>query len=143
MRGVYLAGINRVKIRNGSNLGALGIGALGALSIGALGNFRAGNGTGRRSRLPTARFSRPRTPEPAAGPCPHLAAEKPAAAPPIFPTENARTAASPPDLAAGRIDQAASRRTARPSPPLDKAHQANDWRMTGRTTSRQLLRDGT
>jgi hypothetical protein len=37
MRGVNLAGVNQVKTRNGSNLGALG-----ALSIGALGSFQAG-----------------------------------------------------------------------------------------------------
>jgi len=68
MRGVYFAGVNRVKSYNGSNLGALGTGALGALSIGALGSFRAGSDTGHQSHLPATRFSLPETPNLAAGP---------------------------------------------------------------------------
>lgn len=67
MRGVYLAGVNRVKGRNGSNLGALGTGALSALSIGALASFRAGRHgppeqAARQPIFPTD------MPEPAAGP---------------------------------------------------------------------------
>jgi hypothetical protein len=48
------------------------------------------------------------------------AAGKPAAGPPIFPTGNARTAASPPKPATIPLDQAAGR-TARQGPPLDLA----------------------
>jgi hypothetical protein len=73
----------------------------------------------------------------------HLAAEKPAAAPSIFPNGNARTAASPLEPAAVPLDLAASRRAARQGPPLDKAHRAKDRRVIGRVTSRQLLRDET
>ncbi len=112
MRRVNLAGVNRVKSRNGSNLGALGTGALGALSSGALASFRAG-----RHWLLEPAARRPIFPNENAGAgrpahSPHLAAEKPAAAPPIFPTGNARTAARPPDLAARPLDQAAGRRAA-------------------------------
>ena len=130
MRGVNLAGVNRVKSRNGSNLGALGISALGALSIGALGSFRADSGMGRRSRPPAARFSRPRVPDLAAGPQPPI--WPPKSRPPR--RRSSRTGPLEPPPAGwtwpqGRFDQAASRRAARQGPPPDKSHQANDWRM--------------
>ena len=125
MRGVYLAGVNRVKSCNGSNLGALGTGALRALSIGALASLRAG-----RHGLPEPAARCWIFPTENTGPggrrvARHLATEKPDAAPSIFPNGNARTATSPPDL--GReaaLTRPASRRAARPGPPLDKAHQA-------------------
>jgi len=64
------------------------------------------------SRPPAARFSRPKAPEPAAGPEPPTGPpKKSAAAPSIFPTGNARTATSPPEPAAVQINLAASRRT--------------------------------